>query len=277
MPCASTRASAARARSPPDSEVYSRSPRSATSVSRQGARDRLVVVVLGGRAGPRRTPHAHHVEHLNGNEISMRWSSTERRTASSCTVHPLSGSAIEPDAAPTRRRGRPPGPPGGWTCRRRWARRARSARRGGRPGPRRSGPRDRRSVDADALGLERDLARRRVALAAPTWPSPRQRVASRSTIRPSLRPRSRVRRTSQKKNGPPTSAVSTPSGISWFSIAVRATRSPSDDHERPAEGAGRDEHPVPWPGDDADEVRDDETHEGDDARERDARARPAAR
>ena len=61
VPWASTRASAARARSPPESEGYSRGGKAADVGLLHGCGHQPVVIVLGVRACPRRPTHAHDV------------------------------------------------------------------------------------------------------------------------------------------------------------------------------------------------------------------------
>ncbi len=72
-------------------------------------------------------------------------------------------------------------------------------------------------------------------------------------------------------------AVSTPSGSSWLLDERPRDEIADDDDEGTTEDARWDEDPMRRTGDDPDEVRHHEPHEGDDARERDAGARQQSR
>ncbi len=184
--CASTRASAALARSPPDSDGYSRAARCATSVwamavaTASSSSSSAFVPDHGER--PMRTTSPT----VNGNEISIRCNSTERRMASSRWPQSSSGrssmrtlpavAAMSPAMAPSRVD--LPAPLG--------------------PTRAISSPcRMSRSTPDRTVAPPSCTVRARTSTAIPPrsggggssgWLISRQRLANRSTIRPSLRP-----------------------------------------------------------------------------------------
>ena len=89
--------------------------------------------------------------------------------------------------------------------------------------------------------------------------------------------RARVRRSCQKKNGLPMSAVSTPSGTSAGAATVRAARSASTRIVAPSSAEAGSSSRWPGAGDHADEVGDDEADEEDLAADGDRRGGEHAR